>query len=143
MKDSVRTRALLMDSMDEDVEAERRLMSQGLDPSTPLMVCNLEKNYRRFCAVRDVSFHIEKGVCMALLGPNGAGKTTAMSMITGVLGTSGGTTLVRGYDVQKQPDEVHKDIGLCPQHDVFFPSLSVRDHLLCFARIRGVPRSEE
>ena len=32
-------------------------------------------------------------------------------------------------------------IGVCPQHDILYPSLTPRDHLELFARLRGVPRA--
>ncbi|GIQ85195.1 ABC transporter A, ABCA, partial [Kipferlia bialata] len=140
---TVRARALADDEVDEDVQEERRVMAAGLAPDTPLMVCNVQKSFKDFVAVRDVSFHIEKSSCMALLGPNGAGKTSAIRMITGLLNATSGTSLVCGYDVDKHPDEVHSHLGLCPQHDVFFTTLSVRDHLLCFARLRGVSKYDE
>ncbi|MBK7496509.1 MAG: ATP-binding cassette domain-containing protein, partial [Candidatus Omnitrophica bacterium] len=44
---------------------------------------NLCKFYGSVAAIRDVSFHVEKGEILGFLGPNGAGKTTTMRILTG------------------------------------------------------------
>ena len=36
-----------------------------------------------------------------------------------------------------------REIGVCPQFDVFYPDLTTREHVLFFARLKGTPRSEE
>ncbi len=46
---------------------------------------------RRFHALQDVSFRVERGEIFGLLGPNGAGKTTFIKVLLGVVRSSGGT----------------------------------------------------
>jgi hypothetical protein len=38
--------------------------------------------------------------------------------------------------------QIRKMFGLCPQHDILFPTLTVREHLNLYARLKGVPDQE-
>ena len=78
-----------------------------------------------------------------LLGPNGAGKTTLISTLTGMFAPSQGYARVAGLDIATQMSAIHQVIGICPQFDVHFPTMTVREHLLLYARLKGVPSSTE
>lgn len=132
------------EEMDIDVLAERQYMYNGVKNNTPVIVCNLQKFYPpSFVAVRDVSFHLPRSTCFAFLGSNGAGKSTTISMMTGLIRPTKGTVIINGWDVRRNPNEIYKSIGLCPQHDAYIPILSVRDHLTLFARLHGVSKADE
>jgi ABC-2 type transport system ATP-binding protein len=62
-------------------------------------------------AVRDISFHVERGELLGYLGPNGAGKSTTIKMLTGILVPSSGRVSVAGLDPSKQRIELAKRIG--------------------------------
>jgi len=89
-------------------------------------------------AVDGVSFNMYKGQIFALLGHNGAGKTTTISMITGLFGPTSGSTNVFGLDVQEDLEEIRKTMGICPQHDILFDNLTVKEHLEMYAVFKGV-----
>jgi len=91
-------------------------------------------------AVDDVDLTMYEGQIFVLLGHNGAGKTTTISMLTGLLPATDGGAVIFGRDVSTQLSEVRKDLGVCPQHDVLWPELTVREHLQMFTAIKGVPR---
>jgi ABC-2 type transport system ATP-binding protein len=63
-------------------------------------------------AVKDVSFSIEPGECVAFLGPNGAGKTTTTKMMTGLIYPSSGELKVLGFTPQDRKTDFLKNIGL-------------------------------
>ena len=67
---------------------------------------------------------MHRGQITALLGRNGAGKTTAISMLTGLLPPTSGEMRVDGRCVATELDAVRRTIGVCPQHDVLFPTLT-------------------
>lgn len=67
---------------------------------------------KEFRAVDGISFDIYKGEIFGLLGPNGAGKTTTIKMITGILDPTSGDVLLCDIDVNKEPMEALKKIGV-------------------------------
>ena len=87
--------------------------------------------------------HMRNKQCFGLLGANGAGKSTIISMLTGLYAPSGGTALVRGFDIRTDMQRIQESIGVCPQHDVTWPSLTVTEHLLLYARLKGASKREE
>lgn len=90
-------------------------------------------------AVDDVDLDLYEGQIFCLLGHNGAGKTTTISMLTGLIEATEGSMTVFGNDVGTDLVRVRKEIGVCPQHDVLWPELTVQEHLQIFAAIKGVP----
>ncbi len=89
-------------------------------------------------AVRDVSFAIQRGEIFGFLGPNGAGKTTTISMLSCLLKPSGGSAIIAGFDLSRQPNEIKRRIGLVPQDLALYPTLSASDNLLFYGRIYGL-----
>ena len=68
-----------------------------------LEVSGVSKRFGGLRAVRDVSFHVEKGAVKALIGPNGAGKTTLFNLVSGVLTPDDGAIRFRGEEIQGRP----------------------------------------
>ncbi|XP_053206851.1 phospholipid-transporting ATPase ABCA1-like [Panonychus citri] len=91
-------------------------------------------------AVNGVNVNILKGQITVLLGHNGAGKTTTMSMITGILKPSSGNIYVNGIDVHKNTVAARRCLALCPQHDLLFEDLTVRENLELCGGLRGLSR---
>ena len=75
------------------------------------------------------------GEITALLGHNGAGKTTTMSMLTGLFSPTSGTAKICGYSIKNDMGKVRDSLGLCPQHNMLFPSLTVYEHLIFFGMV--------
>mmetsp|Transcript_8009 Transcript_8009/g.14688 ORF Transcript_8009/g.14688 Transcript_8009/m.14688 type:complete len:1998 (+) Transcript_8009:47-6040(+) len=89
-------------------------------------------------AVKSISLAINKKECFALLGHNGAGKTTLLSMLCGLFPPTSGDALVNGNSILTDLGEIHKQMGVCPQHDILWESLSARDHLRFYGRLKGL-----
>lgn len=64
-------------------------------------------------------------------------------MITGVYSPTAGNAWVGGHDILENIAQVHLNIGVCPQFDLLWPDLTVEEHLLFYARLKGVPRKQE
>ena len=63
-------------------------------------------------------------------GPNGAGKSTSINILTGFLEPSSGSALVEGRDITSDMSGVYHLMGVCPQHDLLWETLTGREHLL-------------
>jgi ABC-type Na+ transport system ATPase subunit NatA len=92
-------------------------------------------------AVDNLSVSFYPGELTTLLGHNGAGKTTTLSVLSGLTPPSGGAATVGGLDVATHMLGVRRSLGVCPQHDVLWPTLSCAEHLALYAAFRGVPRA--
>src|SRR3954452_24450742 len=102
-----------------------------------LDVVHLVKRFGPLVAVDDVSFHVPVGQVLGFLGPNGAGKSTTMKMITGFLAPSGGTAVVCGADVTRDPIGAKRHIGYLPEGAPAYPDMTPAGFLKFVARIRG------
>lgn len=60
-------------------------------------------------------------------------------MLTGLIPVTSGDAFVRGYSIRGQMRQVRTTLGICPQHDVIWPELTVYDHLFLYAGLKGVP----
>jgi ABC-2 type transport system ATP-binding protein/sodium transport system ATP-binding protein len=96
----------------------------------------------RIVAVDRLSFTVSPGEVYGLLGPNGAGKTTTIRMIVGLLRPDAGYAEVSGFRTSEWPDEVKSRVGLVSASDGVYPWLSVREMLLFFADLYGIPLHE-
>lgn len=93
-------------------------------------------------AVDGISFTVPAGEVYGLLGPNGAGKTTTIRMIVGLLRPDHGYAEVSGFRTSDAPDEVKSRVGLVSANDGVYPWLTVREMLLFFADLYGLPPQE-
>jgi ABC-2 type transport system ATP-binding protein len=100
---------------------------------TIISVKNLVKNYGDFKAVKDISFDVYEGEIFGLLGPNGAGKSTTLEIIETLRAKTSGQVIVDGLDLDKQPDEIKKIIGVQLQSSGFYPSLTLLELIKLFA----------
>ena len=111
-------------------------------PEAFLVAQDLQKSFNGIKAVAGVTFTIAKGEIFGLLGPNGAGKTTTIRVLSTVLEADAGDVTVGGYSARKNPAEVRKLIGVCPQDLALYEDLSALDNLVFFGRMEGLDGKE-
>lgn len=94
-------------------------------------------------AVDGVSLTMHEGQIAALLGHNGAGKSTLLNMLVGTLKPSSGSARIYDLHTDKPEDvaQIRSMLGVCLQEDILFDTLTARQHLRFFARMKGVPHS--
>lgn len=95
-----------------------------------------------FFALDNVSLNIEEGEFFGLLGPNGAGKTTLISILAGLTQATSGQVSVLGCDVQRQPAQARRKLGVVPQELVFDPFFNVREALQFQSGYFGVTHND-
>eukprot|EP00750_Incisomonas_marina_P015114 INCI18082.1.p1 GENE.INCI18082.1~~INCI18082.1.p1 ORF type:complete len:1528 (-),score=250.84 INCI18082.1:2500-7083(-) len=101
------------------------------------------KRTTQVTAVNDLSLDIFHGQITVLLGHNGAGKSTTIGMLTGLLKPSSGDAEIYGHSIVNDLQSVRPLIGVCPQHDVLFDKLTVREHIQFYANVKGQPVDDE
>lgn len=89
-------------------------------------------------AVDNLNVKFVKDRINILLGHNGAGKTTTMSMLVGYFPGTRGEIRIGSSNVFENVIEARSSLGFCPQFDVLFESLSVREHLWLFGQLKGL-----
>mmetsp|Transcript_19382 Transcript_19382/g.36014 ORF Transcript_19382/g.36014 Transcript_19382/m.36014 type:complete len:1964 (+) Transcript_19382:180-6071(+) len=111
-----------------------------------ISIKNLRKSFNTTAGVKHavdgLDLQMFKNQITCLLGHNGAGKTTTIAMLTGLIDPSSGAAFVDGKDVSTEMSEIRKDLGVCPQHDILYPELTVKEHLRLFGTFKGIPDSD-
>ncbi|MEN9548755.1 MAG: hypothetical protein RIR12_1346 [Bacteroidota bacterium] len=93
--------------------------------NTIIEVSNLVKNYGSFQAVKGISFDVKEGEIFGLLGPNGAGKSTTLEIIETLRTKTSGEVIVDGLNLDIQPGEIKKRIGVQLQSSGYYPGLNL------------------
>jgi ABC-2 type transport system ATP-binding protein len=102
-----------------------------------LSVKNLTKTYDKKNVVDGISFQVLEGEIFGILGPNGAGKTTTLEMLESLRPIDGGSAVIDGIDVQKDPYGVRRIIGVQPQSPSFQDKTKLSELIELFAAAYG------
>ena len=110
-----------------------------------LTVDHLSVFYGAVQALRDVSFHVEKGEIVTLIGSNGAGKSTTLRALSGVVRTEGGSIEHDGRSIAGLPSHRIARMGIAhvPEGRGIFDNMSVRENLEMGAYTRSSRKEVE
>lgn len=103
-----------------------------------IVVRDLSRRFGRIVAVDRVSFDVDRGAIFGFLGPNGSGKSTVIRMLCGLLEPSGGSALLDGIDVRRDPEAIKRRIGYTSQNFSLYEDLTVDENILFFGRVYGL-----
>jgi len=81
-------------------------------------------------AVDGISFNVKEGEFFGFLGPNGAGKSTTIKILTTLLRKTSGSVSIAGYDLEKNPKEIRKVIGVQSQETSVDPELTGKENMI-------------
>ena len=105
-------------------------------------VRELFKNYRDGTqATRGIDFTVRAGESVAILGPNGAGKTTFLRQLTTEIKPTRGAIEIFGVDAIRESNKAKTLMGITPQEAGVFETLTVREHLELFGKIKGLDKA--
>lgn len=105
-----------------------------------LTASHISRRFGDRLALDDVSFHLEPGEIFALLGPNGAGKTTTLRILAGLIAPSSGSVEIDGQPMGPQSaPQLRSRIGFLTEAPGLWDRLTVRQNLLVYARMYGLP----
>ncbi|CAK76708.1 unnamed protein product (macronuclear) [Paramecium tetraurelia] len=101
-----------------------------------IQIKNVRKSYGELKAVDGVTLQIYDSQILCLLGHNGAGKTTLISLLTGLIKRDSG--LISYYNTDTDFEDIRSYLGICPQRDVLYDSMTCDQHLWYYGKIKGI-----
>jgi ABC-2 type transport system ATP-binding protein len=102
----------------------------------------LTRTFDDFVAVDALDLRVETGKFFGFLGPNGAGKSTTIKMLTGLLDKTSGVATVLGYDLDREPLEAKRRIGVVPEDLALFDRLTGSEYLRFVGRMYDVDKTD-
>ncbi|CAF4107133.1 unnamed protein product, partial [Rotaria sp. Silwood2] len=117
--------------------------------TTILHVNNLVKQFGPDkIAVDNVSFDLYENQITSLVGPNGSGKTTIFNCLIGIYKQTSGTIKIqnddgKNFDTRINIEMARKSMGYCPQHNLLFDVLTIKEQIEFYAIARGLEKNKE
>lgn len=99
------------------------------------------KKYGNLTALRNISFHVQKGETIGLLGRNGAGKTTLLNLLTGYFPPTEGRILIGGTDMAEHPAACKRKIGYLPERPPLYDEMTAESYLRFVCELREVRKA--
>ncbi|KAA0680705.1 ABC transporter ATP-binding protein [Roseomonas genomospecies 6] len=106
-----------------------------------IRVQGISKRYGDAFAVREVDLDLAPGECVAMVGHNGAGKSSLIKLMLGLTTPTAGSVRVLGGDpASAAASHIRRQVGFLPESVAFHPSMTGRETLDFYARLKSVPR---
>ena len=107
-----------------------------------ITVSNLTRRYGYRIALKDVSLEIPNGGVHALFGSNGAGKSTLLRILSTLLRPHKGQAKVFGFDVEEEPIDVRRRIGVIGDKALLYAELTGRENLVFYGNLYDLNKDE-
>ncbi|AFZ49849.1 ABC transporter ATP-binding protein [Dactylococcopsis salina] len=104
-----------------------------------LKIEGLSKRYQSREVLKNLSLTAYPQEVYGLLGPNGAGKTTTINILCNLLERDSGTI---EFNQQPISEETKPLIGIAPQENLLYKSLSCEENLNFYAQLYGLSRKQ-
>ena len=108
-----------------------------------LNIKKLNKSYGKRQVLQDLTLHIQPGEIYGLLGPNGAGKTTTINILCNLLQADSGVITINNQPISEATKLL---IGVAPQENLLYKTLSCEENLNFYAQLYGLqtqPRRQQ
>ncbi|ELK37048.1 ATP-binding cassette sub-family A member 6 [Myotis davidii] len=129
---------------DDDFEP----MAPEFQGKEAIRIRNIKKEYKeksgKVEALKGLLFDIYEGQITAILGNSGAGKSSLLNILNGLSVATEGSVTIYNKNLSEMQDleEIRKITGVCPQSNVHFDILTVKENLRLFAKIKGIQPQE-
>ncbi len=101
---------------------------------------NLNKEYNKVEAVKNINFTINKGSIVGLLGPNGCGKTTTIGMMLGLIKPTSGGVYIDGQNIESEKNrtKILEKMNFISPYVELPKKLTVEENLKVYGKMYGV-----
>lgn len=93
---------------------------------------------RAIPVIHNLTFQVNPGETVGLIGLNGAGKSTTMKHILGLMNLHSGSITIDGATLSDQPEDFRSKIGYIPEMPLYYPELTLWEHLELTASAYGL-----
>ena len=106
---------------------------------------NLNKQYNKILAVKNINFKINKGSIVGLLGPNGCGKTTTIGMMLGLIKPTSGSVFINGENIENENirTKILEKVNFISPYVELPKKLTVEENLKVYGKMYGVTNLKE
>lgn len=101
---------------------------------------HLQKSYGKQTVLHDINLNVMPKEIVGLIGPSGAGKSTTIKTMLGMEKVDSGETLVLGTKMPNR--QILSQIGYMAQSDALYETLSAKENLQFFGKMKGVSGTE-
>lgn len=101
---------------------------------------HLQKSYGKQTVLHDINLNVMPKEIVGLIGPSGAGKSTTIKTMLGMEKVDSGETLVLGTQMPNR--QILSQIGYMAQSDALYETLSAKENLQFFGKMKGVSGTE-
>jgi len=110
-----------------------------------IKVENLNKQFNKILAVKNISFKINPGSIVGLLGPNGCGKTTTIGMMLGLIKPTSGKVFIndKNIDNEKNRTNLLEKMNFISPYVELPKKLTIEENLKVYGRMYGVNNLEK
>lgn len=119
-----------------------KLNSDAMENQKAVVARNLVKTYAHVEALKEVTFHVDKGELFGVIGPDGAGKTSLFRILSTLLLPDSGEATVLGIDATRDYASVRRKMGYMPGRFSLYQDLSIEENINLFASIYGTTLDE-
>lgn len=103
---------------------------------------NVTKSFKGNVVLDNICFSFDAGTIYVIRGDNGTGKSVLLKVAAGLMRPTSGSVVLDAA-IQLTRAKYPADIGLIVDGPGYFPDLSAKDNLLCFASFRKVVQERE
>jgi ABC-2 type transport system ATP-binding protein len=112
-----------------------------MDSAPTITTKGLSRRFGDLLAVDGVNLEVAPGQFFGFLGPNGAGKSTTIKMLTALLAPTSGQIEILGLNLNTDPVNVKRQIGVVPEGMALFGRLTGSEFLNFAGRMYGLDRT--
>ncbi|AZZ65685.1 ABC transporter ATP-binding protein [Metamycoplasma phocicerebrale] len=118
----------------------KQTSKEVINEGVVIEINNFSKKFKKFQAIKNISFNIKQGSIHGFIGPNGSGKTTTIKSIIGAYRSLPGQIKILNF--KPGSEKANRLIGYIPEKASFPKHLNTIDYLITMATFSGIKLKE-